>query len=155
MFEEINGLPAHPLVVHAAVVIIPLLCVAALVYALVPRVRAAIWWAAAGLAVAGPVAGFLATRSGGDLGESRYPDQTPPQVHEHEEFGEATLYASVALGLVTLVLVYFTGTASGRARRLPSWLSVALMAIVVVLALVSGYYVVRTGDSGARSVWGS
>lgn len=153
MFDKINGLPAHPLIVHVAVAFIPLLCLAALAYALIPKVRSATWWAATALGVAGPLAAFLATNSGENLAESRYQDQLPERTHDHEEFGEATLYTSLALGLATLVLVYLTRTASGQ--RLPSWLRVAVMVATVALSVVTGYYVVRTGDSGAQSVWGS
>ena len=55
---EINGLPAHMLIVHAAVVFLPLASVLALVYAGVPRWRWATRW---------PMVGFttvaLAARS--------------------------------------------------------------------------------------------
>lgn len=155
MFDEINGLPAHPLVVHAAVVFVPLLCLAAIVYAVVPRVRAKVGWAAAALAVVAPVAALLATGTGDELAESRYPGQLPPAVHDHEEFGESTLMTSIVLGLIVLVFVYLTGTRSGRARRLPSWVSMVLAVITVLAALGAGFFVVQTGDSGAQSVWGS
>lgn len=152
MFEEINGLPAHPLVVHAAVVLVPLFCLAVLVYALIPRTRRATWWGMVGLAILAPAAAFLATRTGESLLETSYPDQVPDVLYDHEEFGEATLFGSLALAVVSLVLVYLTRPAVGR--RLPSWVSWVLAAIAVVLALVTGFYVVQTGDSGARSVWG-
>ena len=35
MFDQINGLPVHVLVLHAAVVFVPLLALGAIVYALV------------------------------------------------------------------------------------------------------------------------
>ena len=39
VFETFMGLPLHPLVIHAAVVLIPILVLVALGYALVPRLR--------------------------------------------------------------------------------------------------------------------
>jgi hypothetical protein len=154
VFEEINGLPAHPLVVHAAVVFVPLLCAAAVVYALVPRVRSAVGWVAAALSVVAPGAAWLATLSGENLRESSYPDQVPPGVTTHEGYGDLTLYWSIPLGIVTLALVYLTGTRSGQARSLPSWVALGFAAVVVVLAVVTGYCVFRAGDSGASAVWG-
>ena len=154
MFDEINGLPAHPLVVHAAVVFVPLLCVAAVAYALVPRVRSAVGWAAAGLAVAAPGAAWFATLSGDALQRSLYAEEVPPEVVDHQGYGDLTLYVSIGLGLATLALVYLTGTRAGRARSLPAWVAMALAGVVVALALVTGYFVVQTGDSGASSVWG-
>ncbi|HEX2356851.1 MAG TPA: hypothetical protein VHI50_10380, partial [Micromonosporaceae bacterium] len=67
MFEEILGVPAHPLLVHAAVVFVPLLIAAALAYALVPALRGRVGWAVALLAVAAPLAAWFATLSGNRL----------------------------------------------------------------------------------------
>ena len=39
MFEEFQGIPAHPLLLHAAVVFVPLLALATIAYAFVPFVR--------------------------------------------------------------------------------------------------------------------
>ncbi len=154
MFDEINGLPAHPLIVHGAVVLVPLLCLSAIAYALVPRVRGLVWWAAAGLAIVAPIVAWAATSTGGSLATSRYRDQIPPQVLDHQSLGDMTFRVSLILGVATLVLVVLTSARFTRDRRVPSWLSIGLSVIVVILAVVDIYYVVRTGDSGARSVWG-
>src|SRR3712207_2115532 len=37
VFDQFNGMPVHVLLVHAAVVFVPLLVLAAVVYAVVPR----------------------------------------------------------------------------------------------------------------------
>ena len=50
---EINGLPLHPLVVHAAVVFLPCAALLALVYAAVPRWRWAVRWPMVGLTAVG------------------------------------------------------------------------------------------------------
>jgi hypothetical protein len=155
VFDEFNGLPMHPLVVHAAVVFVPLLCLLAVVYAVVPRVRLMVGWAAAALAVAAPAVAWVATRSGAALAETRYAGQIPPAVQDHQQYGDRAMYASIALGLVTLVLVFLTRTTGGTARPLPSWAQAALAVVVVVLAAVTGWFVFLTGDSGASSVWGS
>jgi hypothetical protein len=155
VFDEISGLPVHPLVVHAAVIFVPLLCAAAVVYALVPRVRHAVGWVAAGLAIAAPGAAWFATLSGGELKASYPPEQQAlPAIVDHEGYGDLTFYVSIGLGLVTLALVYLTGTRAGRDRSLPSWVAMGLAGLVVVLALVTGYFVFQAGDSGARAHWG-
>jgi hypothetical protein len=134
VFDEINGLPAHPLVVHAAVVFVPLLCLAAVVYALVPRVRANIGWAAAALSVVAPAAAWFARLSGESLRDTFYPEQVPAEITSHEGYGDLTFYWSLGLGLLTLALFVLTGTRWGRARALPSWTLLGLAAGVVVLA---------------------
>jgi uncharacterized membrane protein len=154
VFDEINGLPAHPLIVHGVVVLVPLLCLSAIAYALVPRIRGLVWWAAAGLAIVAPVFAWVATSSGGSLATSRYRDQIPEQVLDHQKLGDMTFRVSLILGVATLLLVVLTSARFTSNRRVPPWLSIALSVIVVLLAVANIYYVVRTGDSGAQSVWG-
>ncbi|MQA26219.1 MAG: hypothetical protein GEU94_12290 [Micromonosporaceae bacterium] len=64
MFEEILGLPTHPLWVHAPVVLVPSLIVVAVGYALLPFARNRVDWALAGLAVAAPLTVAVARESG-------------------------------------------------------------------------------------------
>ena len=157
MFDEFMGLPLHPLVVHAAVVFVPLLCLFAVVYALVPRVRGAVGWAAATLAVLAPVVAWVATQSGkalqAKLISQGFSAEILAKVAEHKQFGDRTFYVSIPLGIMTLVLVFLTGTSAARARAVPAWASIVLAVVVVALAAVTAYYVFRTGDSGARAVW--
>ncbi|HEX7743642.1 MAG TPA: DUF2231 domain-containing protein [Micromonosporaceae bacterium] len=156
MFEQFRGLPLHALVVHAAVVLVPLLVVAGLGYALVPRVRAWIGWAAALLAVAAPVAAFVAKQSGEDLQEvlvaKHYPPEILGQVAEHQRYGDLTMWFSFGLAVTTGLLLVVTSQ-NPRVARLPSWVRLALTAGVVVFGLLSAVYVALTGESGAKAVW--
>ena len=154
MFDQINGMPVHALVVHAAVVFVPLLALVAIVYAVVPRWRSKVGWAAVLLAIA---AAGVAKLSGDELrdrlvanGMSGAPLEA---IDDHMGFGTLTLYFSLALGIVTLVMVVLTLRAS--TRPLPRAASLGLTVIMVALAAVSGYYVFKTGDSGAQAVWGT
>jgi hypothetical protein len=158
VFDEFMGLPVHPLLVHAAVIFVPLLCLLAVAYAVVPRVRAMTGWAAAALAVAAPFAAWFATLSGKEL-EQKLLSQgmsgpIVQQINDHQGFGDLTLYVSIPLGLVTLLMVFLHGIRSGRARPIPSVASIVLAVITVGLAAFAAYYVFKTGDSGARAVWG-
>lgn len=153
MFDEILGLPLHPLIVHAAVVLTPLLAVLASVYALAPRTRPVLTWAVAGLAPVVPVSVFAARQSGEALEEGRFASaggQLGERIAEHAGFATPLMLVTFALGVVAAVLVYVTrGEGSGRPVEL------AVSALTVVLAVVSLYYVVRSGHSGATAVWGS
>lgn len=160
MFDEIGGLPMHPLVVHAAVVFIPLLALAAVVYALVPRVRARLGWAAALLAVAGPAGAYVARESGERLEErlvaANYGQEILDKVNDHQGYGDLTFWFSLGLGAGTLLLVVLTnGLTTGRSTvgGVPVWLTWVLGAAVIVLAGVTGVYVFLAGDSGADAVW--
>ncbi|MFI7541204.1 DUF2231 domain-containing protein [Actinoplanes sp. NPDC049599] len=157
MFDQINGMPVHALVVHAAVVFVPLLALMAIVFAVVPRWRARVGWAAVLLAVAAPATSWVATESGEELRERLVANgmSGPPlaAIDEHVGFGELTFYYSLGLGAVTLVMVFLALRRSER--PLPRAAELGLAVIMVALAAVSGYYVFRTGDSGAQAVWGS
>ncbi|MEU4539360.1 hypothetical protein AB0G15_31355 [Streptosporangium sp. NPDC023825] len=153
MFDEILGLPLHPLIVHAAVVLAPLLAVLAATYALVPRTRPVLTWAVVGLAPVVPVSVFAARQSGEALEEDRFASvegQLGERIAEHAGFATPLLLVTLALGVVSLALVHVTrGDRFGRPAGL------AVSALTVVLAVVALYYVVRSGHSGAVAVWGS
>lgn len=152
MFDEILGLPAHPLIIHATVVLTPLLAVLATVYALLPRTRAVLTWAVVPLAVVVPVAVLAAKESGEELKEGRFAsvdDVLARRLTEHEALATPLLLGAVALGLVALVRVYVSSRADGLPRPVGTVLSV----LTVVLAAVVGYYVLRAGHTGAIAVW--
>ena len=154
------GIPVHPLLVHAAVVLVPLLAVLAIAYAAAPFVRPHIRWVLGLLAVATPFAALLAKLSGDAFFarlQSRHRITPPyfPKIEGHRHFGTMTLYSVIVLALVTLAMVYLVAPRVEAARAAGSmrFAPLVLRALAVVAALVSLYYVVRTGDSGAKTVW--
>jgi hypothetical protein len=153
---EFSGIPAHPLLVHAAVVFVPLLVLAANLYAFVPKLRERVGWAAVLLGLITPAAAFLAERSGEELRKvlvrQNYPPQILDQIAEHQEYGERTFLFSLGLGLATLGLVFVT-SAHARVRNVPSWVRFGLTVVVVVFGVLSAVFIYLTGDSGARAVW--
>ena len=142
---EINGLPLHPLVVHAAVIFGPLAAVAALAY-LVPRWRDTLRWPMVVLAVIATGALVLAYYSGGDFLDSKPELESSPQVQEHEELGEQLLWVSLTFGVVALL--------SGWLHTRTGALRLVLNVLLAVSAVVLLVWVFRTGEAGARAVWG-
>ncbi|MGH3648434.1 MAG: DUF2231 domain-containing protein, partial [Micromonosporaceae bacterium] len=63
-FEEILGLPAHPLLVHAAVVLVPMLVLVGVGYGLIPPLRRKLDLVLVGLALVAPGDVYLARESG-------------------------------------------------------------------------------------------
>ncbi|MCA2215522.1 DUF2231 domain-containing protein [Jidongwangia harbinensis] len=155
MFDQVNGLPVHALVLHAAVVLVPLLAFGAFVYALVGRWRAKIGWAVLLLAVIAPISALVTVLSGNKLHERLLEQGLKGRgaeiINDHMGFGTSTFWFSLALGVVTLVLVL---TTQRRPGSLPRVADLGLAVVMVALAAVTGYYVYRTGDSGATAVWG-
>jgi len=157
VFDQINGMPVHALVIHAAVVFVPLLALVAIVYAVVPRWRAKVGWAAVLLAIAAPATAWVAKLSGQELRERLVADGLSGAplagIDDHMGFGTLTLYFSLGLAAVTLIMVFLTLRRSER--PLPRVAELGLTVIMVALAAVSGYYVFKTGDTGAQAVWGT
>jgi len=160
MIDKLLGLPAHPLLVHAAVVFGPLLVAAVIAYALVPPVRRWSAWAVLGLGVAAPITLWLAKLSGDKFLERQVKAGAGPEfvqkVNEHASFGERAAWYGTALGVVAILLVLVVTAAGRRPSTTGSQvLTYGTAVIGIVLAAITGYYVFKTGHSGATNVWGS
>jgi hypothetical protein len=165
VFEEFMGVPFHPLLVHAAVVFVPLLALLAVAYALLPFVRAHVRWVLGVLAVVAPLATLISKISGDAFFRRRQARGTGPdselyaQIQSHQHLGTIALYWTITLGVLTLIVVYLirptlaavsahaTGVTRSRAVQ------IAITVLLVVDAAITLYYVVRTGDSGAKTAW--
>jgi hypothetical protein len=155
---EINGLPFHALVLHAAVVLAPLSVGLAVVFALVPRWRYLTRWPTAALTGAALVSVWLSRISGQAFLDSR--PGLAPAVAVHAERGEQL---SLLMSLFTVVVAVAAWGLGGRSRfasgagdrRAPvAVLEKVLPAAVVVTALLVLVWTILTGDAGARAVWG-
>ena len=154
---ELNGVPLHPLVVHAVVVLGPLAALAGVAYAAVPRWRWLLRWPLVVLAVLTAVTAFLATTSGEDLLEAK--PQLEPLVEEHEERGELLRNVSFGFVPVSVLAAWALGgvsaLASGRGgQQTRGALGVVAAALLVVAAVALLVALFLAGDSGARAVWG-
>jgi uncharacterized membrane protein len=216
MFDQVNGIPAHPLFVHAPLVLIALTLALSLIYVVLPPLRRRFDWALVLLAVVSPISAFFATESGEKL-EHRIGENS--SIEQHSEFGETTRNLSLLLLVVVVLLVVVDrfrnlrtrvavaesaaadstgaghayagpaahgstaggpatggstagGSAAGGAAGAPAggpvftgvadkpgpgvvWTAISWSLCVVLLGVgtVTGVYLYRTGDSGAKMVW--
>lgn len=140
--EYVNGLPLHPLVVHAAVVLVPLAGVLGLLMVVAPRFSARFGPLIAVLAWLGLGAAVIAKESGERL---QAVEQSAPAIHV--ESGDLfPLFAGAQAVLILLLWI-----ADRRGGRGLFGVLVALLTVVAVLA--AGYWTYRTGESGAQAVW--
>src|SRR5438046_1621494 len=114
VFETILGLPAHVLVVHAAVVLTPLLVLVALGYAVVPPFRRVSGWAVVGLALAAPAVVYVARESGKAFrsrlqGKDRFPAQLAAKVTQPDNYSTSLLYLILALAMVPPLVLLVAG----------------------------------------------
>lgn len=159
---EINGLPAHVLIIHVAVVFIPLASGVASVYALVPRWRWATRWPSVGLSLVALVAVLAAYFSGKDF-KDRFEESDlplPSAVDLHQERAEVLLWLTVVFVAIVLVAAWGLGGPSalksdrgarGKHDPLIEW---SLTSGVVVFAVATFLMTIQTGDAGAEAVWG-
>ncbi len=153
MFDTVFGLPMHPLVVHGAVVFLPLAALAVTVAAFWPRFRR---WAGPTPLILSVIAAVLvpvATQSGEALANAGAGGSA--LVATHAELGDAMIYWAGFL-LVAAVLVYWLHlkTRAADSNRAPGQ---AIVVGIIVLAVAASagtlVHVFRVGDSGARAVW--
>ncbi len=142
------GLPLHPLVIHLTVVLVPVVALALVVEALVPRTRRHLRWATLAGALVSVIAVFVTTRSGEHL-QRQLP--VSDLVERHAELGDQLLW--FALGLVVVAIALFALT---RSNPEPGRFRIALVTVSVATVLLSAatvVQVVRIGHSGATAAW--
>ncbi len=143
-----SGLPAHPLLVHFLVVLVPLTAILAILCALWPAARQRLVWLVTVLAAVTLVLAPITTESGEWLYE-RTPDS--PFLDTHEHLGETMIYVALALAVAVGLLVFLHLRA--RRDKASTALTALIAAVVVVVGVGATVQVFRIGESGARSVW--
>jgi hypothetical protein len=148
--EELFGLPAHPLVVHAAVVLLPLAALTTVVCAAVPRTRRSFAFVAVALALVALLAVGLAQGSGEELEDKV--DETE-LVEKHTGEGERVLPWAIAVVIAAAAVA----AVPMLRRHRPALSAGTITAALVVLSLVAGagatWTVVDVGHSGAKATW--
>ncbi|BFU45584.1 DUF2231 domain-containing protein [Krasilnikovia sp. MM14-A1004] len=153
----VNGLPAHVLLVHAVVVLLPLSALLLVLTAVWPAARARLAGPNALLALA-VVALVPMTTSAGEWLERRVPSST--LLHDHTELGDTAIFYAIPLAVLA-VLVWWrqreaTGAGTGNRTYLAPGSVVVTRVLVALAVIVAGagiYGIYRIGDSGARASW--
>ncbi len=151
MPSTVFGLPTHALVVHAAVVLIPLAALAVVLHALWPAARARLGIVTPLLAGVALVLTPVAIESGEDLqrlvGRSAL-------VRQHAELADGLLPWVTGLFVVAVAL-WLLGRARRRATGAASarWVPLAVAVVAVAVAAGVTQQVIRTGHAGAKAVW--
>jgi hypothetical protein len=150
MFSTILGLPAHPLIVHAVVVLVPLASLSALAVGLWPAARSRYAPLALGVATLALISVPLATQTGDQLEKHVQPSAF---VERHTAMADGLLpfVALLWLGLLVLVVARRLGASGGLSSA--RYLAGGAAVVAVAGAIASGVQVARIGDSGARAAW--
>jgi hypothetical protein len=147
--ETVFGLPAHPLIVHAPVILVPLATLGVIAIVVVPRWRERYGSLVAILAVVAflsTIAAYLSGENfeetfegaGGSLGE---------KIEAHEALGKTMPWFGLGLAIVAVGFVLLVRRGAAK--------NVILVAAVVAV-VVSGaatVQLIRTGHAGATAVF--
>jgi hypothetical protein len=151
----VNGLPAHVLLVHAIVVLLPLSALLLVLSALWPAARAKLAGPNAILALLVVILVPITTDAGEWL--ERQVARTP-LVRTHTELGDTAIWVAIPVAVLAL-LVWWRQRESGATSR-RTFLGPASKAVTVVLAALSVaaagaavFDIYRIGDSGAQASW--
>lgn len=168
MFTTFNGLPLHPLVVHAIVVLLPIAALGTIAIAFWPRLRRRYGWIVVAAGAGSTALIPVATQSGEYL-EHRVGDPGT-----HAQLGDQLIWFAIPLLITSAALVMLdrrrtrktapespapaepteaaTEHTDGAAKQPTALRAVATLAVVTALATSVQIY--RVGDSGARAAWG-
>ncbi len=145
MFDSIAGIPLHPLVVHAVVVLLPLACIGAIAVAIVPRWDRQFGFLVVSCAVVATGSAWVAKQSGEALASRvGFPA-------EHQAVARWVPWFAGLLLICIAALWWLDRTRSGA--RTTSVKVVAAGTIVAALAALG--WVIVAGHSGATAVWGN
>lgn len=153
--DTINGLPAHPLLVHFAIVGVLATAVVAVVVALWPRARTYLGFFPALLALVTLI--FLPiTTTAGEALEEKLPHTDA--LEKHTSLGdELILTVGPLFAVVALLWLLQLPAVTDRIPLSPKALTildVVVRVATVAVGIAAFVMVILVGDSGARAVWG-
>lgn len=150
MLDTFLGLPVHPLIIHATVVIVPAAAIAVLLAAVWARFRAWARWGPLALALAAAVLAPLSTSSGEALqhivGDSALIDR-------HSELGDMLIWWAIPLALLAATGYWLHTFRGGRPRPHGRTVTTVLTVLTVAAAIGMLVQVILIGHSGAVAVW--
>ena len=144
---ELFDVPAHPLLVHIPIVLLPLLAIAAIVMAAKPAWRSRLTWPLFAATLITAAVTVWVTQAGEQLEEALQP-ALGSKADRHAELGDQT---------ALLATIFYVGAACMVAMN--RWFkrltrsAVALAWGVALLGVVTAVWVIRTGHEGARITW--
>lgn len=156
MPSTVFGLPIHPLIVHATVVLVPLAVVTVAAAVCVPRFRR---WAGPLPALLGLVALVLTPLSTetGEFLEESLPETA--LIERHAALGDQLIPLTASLFVLATAFWWLdrrrrTGDGPGAQRRVQLRTVTAVVGgLALVAAVATGVQVVRIGHSGAEAAW--
>lgn len=157
--KTLFGLPAHPLLVHLPVVLLPIAGIFAIFFVIRPAFLDKYGRHLVVLSGVGALGGILASGSGEGLAQL----QNRPESHareEHFEMGETARNMGILFFLIVLAVVVLRHMSKKQAGEAGFWKFVksstgamVMSAALVLSAVGSTYAISVAGHQGAKLVW--
>jgi hypothetical protein len=163
---RIFGLPAHPLFVHAVVVLVPLYAIGVVLCAFWPAARRRLSLTVLLLSVFTAAMVPIVQASGEWL-----EDQVgrSPLLERHTQLGDDFLPYAIALviGAGAVAALRFmearnegkrdanggSGFEDVSARQAPRWMVIGVVVVALLTSTAAGYQIFEIGDSGSAAAW--
>ena len=146
LFDTITGLPMHPLVVHFAVVLLPVSALLLILIVLIPRWRRPLGWLTMIGLFVGTGAAFVAKESGEALAAR------VGEPEDHAELGD--ILPMLAVILFVVALLWFLLERRRTAAGASAGAGVLILGIAgIVLAVATMGLTIAVGHSGAEATW--
>ncbi|MFJ5289507.1 DUF2231 domain-containing protein [Streptomyces sp. NPDC088348] len=156
--DLINGIPAHVLLVHAVVVLVPLTALSLVLCAIWPSVMRRFGLALPALALVSLISVPLTTHAGEWL--ERHVDSNA-LVRKHTDLGDELLPWAIALFLAAAAVWWAyrrathrtPGAVESTSGTVATPLRVTAALLSLAIGVGAGVQVYRIGDSGAKAAW--
>jgi uncharacterized membrane protein len=145
--EKLFGLPAHPLLVHLPIVLIPVVAIVAIALSCNRSWRQRFGIALIVMSAVSCVAMFLAKESGEKLFE--YMNKAPA-IERHESLADTAMLLTFFLFLAIVALVVLHRRKITKPR---SPLSVGVSTITILASVLTVVATIQTGHEGAKVTW--
>lgn len=146
LFGSVAGLPLHPLVIHASIVLIPLVAIGALVMSYLPSFSRRYGKMILVIALFAQVSLFLAKVTG-----EAFEEILDKDMGNHAELGEIAPFVTLPM----VVLIYLRWRLDRSGATVGSvWVRRLTSLALILASLASIAVIVLVGHSGAQSVWG-
>ena len=161
--DKIFGLPAHPLLVHIPVVLLPMAAIIAVVFAFKPAWLDRFGWGLVALSGIGALGAILAAASGAGLEGIQNEAETVAR-EDHFALGETARLMAIIFFLVVTAVVVLRSLARRRVaagkKTVGVWGfigsqggAIAVAVLLVVSASAATYTISKAGHQGATITW--
>jgi uncharacterized membrane protein len=149
---EVFGLPLHPLIVHAVVVLVPLAALGGIGISAWKWARVRYGWLVVLCAFVGAVSTFIAMQAGQSL-YARFGANASDAINRHASLGGTLLVWTILLFVGTAAVMGAQWLIDRHDKR-GRLVLIGAIVITVVSAVIALIQVVRIGHSGSVAVWG-